>query len=140
MEELEIKSNPIHPIWYNSDETQPITRGKRWRNGVRSPVWRPPTDVFETEEVVIVRVDIAGMKEEDFSISLTGDHLSIKGNRPDIQERRAYHQMEIFFGDFSTEIKLPGPVLVDEVVAEYQSGILRLSFPKEKPTKIQVSE
>ena len=140
MEELEIKSNPIHPIWYNSDETQPITRGKRWRNGVRSPVWRPPTDVFETEEVVIVRVDIAGMKEEDFSISLTGDQLIIKGNRPDIQERRAYHQMEIFFGDFSTEIKLPGPVLVDEVVAEYQSGILRLSFPKEKPTKIQVSE
>lgn len=140
MEELEIKSNPIHPIWYNSDETQPIARGKRWRNGVRSPVWRPPTDVFETEEAVIVRVDIAGMKEEDFSISLTGDQLSIKGNRPDIQERRAYHQMEIFFGDFSTEIKLPGPVLVDEVVAEYQSGILRLSFPKEKPTKIQVSE
>jgi HSP20 family protein len=140
MEELEIKSNPIHPIWYNSDENQPIARGKRWRNGVRSPVWRPPTDVFETDEAVIVRVDIAGMKEEDFSISLTGDQLNIKGNRPDIQERRAYHQMEIFFGDFSTEIKLPGPVLVDEIVAEYQSGILRLSFPKEKPTKIQVSE
>jgi len=140
MEELDVKSEPIQPIWYNSDETQSLSSGKRWRNGVRSSIWRPPTDVFENEQEVIVRVEIAGMREDDFSISLTGDRLTVRGNRPDIQEKRAYHQMEIFFGEFNVEVNLPAPVLADQVVAEYQVGFLRLVFPKDKPKKIQVSE
>lgn len=110
MEELDVKSEPIQPIWYNSDETQSLSGGKRWRNGVRSSIWRPPTDVFENEQEVIVRVEIAGMREDDFSISLTGDRLTVRGNRPDIQEKRAYHQMEIFFGEFNVEVNLPAPV------------------------------
>lgn len=140
MEELDVKSEPIQPIWYNSDETQSLSGGKRWRNGVRSSIWRPPTDVFENEQEVIVRVEIAGMREDDFSISLTGDRLTVRGNRPDIQEKRAYHQMEIFFGEFNVEVNLPAPVLADQVIAEYQAGFLRLVFPKDKPKKIQVSE
>jgi HSP20 family protein len=140
MEELDVKSEPIQPIWYNSDETQSLSGGKRWRNGVRSSIWRPPTDVFENEQEVIVRVEIAGMREDDFAISLTGDRLTVRGNRPDIQEKRAYHQMEIFFGEFNVEVNLPAPVLADQVVAEYQVGFLRLVFPKDKPKKIQVSE
>jgi HSP20 family protein len=140
MEELELKSETIQPIWYNSDESQLLGSGKRWRNGVRSHIWRPPTDVFETEQAVIVRVEIAGMREDDFSISLSGDQLTVRGNRPDIQERRAYQQMEIFFGEFNVEVNLPAPILADKVVAEYQDGFLRLIFPKDKPKKIQVSE
>ena len=140
MEELELITEPIQPIWYNSDESQTISGGKRWRNSVRSPIWRPPTDVFETEQVVIVRVEIAGMREDDFSISLTGDQLTVRGNRPDIQERRAYHQMEIAFGEFNVEVNLPAPILAEKVNAEYQAGFLRLEFPKDKPKKIQVSE
>ena len=140
MEELDVKSEPIQPIWYNSDKSQSLGGGKRWRNGVRSSIWRPPTDVFENEQEVIVRVEIAGMREDDFSISLTGDRLTVRGNRPDIQEKRAYHQMEIFFGEFNVEVNLPAPVLADQVVAEYQAGFLRLVFPKDKPKKIQVSE
>lgn len=80
------------------------------------------------------------MREEDFSVSLTGNQLSIRGNRTDIHERRAYHQMEIFFGEFLTEVELPGPVVSDEVSAEYVAGFLRLVFPKEKPTKIDITE
>jgi HSP20 family protein len=140
MEELELKSEPIQPIWYSSDERDSLSVGKRWRNGVRSPIWRPPTDVYETEKDVIVRVEVAGMREDDFSISLTADRLTVRGNRPDIQEKRAYHQMEIPFGEFNLEVKLPAPVLADQVAAEYRAGFLRLVFPKAKPKKIQVSE
>ena len=140
MEELELKSEPIQPIWYSSDETDSFSGGKRWRNGVRSPIWRPPTDVYENEQDVIVRVEVAGMREDDFSISLAGDRLTVRGNRPDIQEKRAYHQMEIPFGEFNLEVKLPAPVLADKVIAEYQAGFLRLVFPKDKPKRIQVSE
>jgi HSP20 family molecular chaperone IbpA len=48
--------------------------------------------------------------------------------------------MEIFFGEFITEVELPGPVVADEVSAEYVAGFLRLVFPKERPTKISVTE
>ncbi|UCD99938.1 MAG: Hsp20/alpha crystallin family protein [Chloroflexota bacterium] len=141
MEELELKSEPLHPRWHTTDESE-VWRQKtnRWRNRVRSHVWRPATDVYETEDAIIIRVEIAGMREEDFSIFLTGNQLTVRGNRPDIQEQRAYYQMEIFFGEFLTEVELPGPVLSDEVTAEYIAGFLRLVFPKDKPKKIHVTE
>ncbi len=140
MEEFELKTDPIHPIWYSSEESQSVSSGKPWRNGMRSRIWQPPTDVFETDEAVIVRVEIAGMREEDFSISLSGTVLTIRGNRPDIQERRAYHQLEIFFGEFTTEAKLPRPVLADQVHAEYTNGFLRLVFPLDQPRKIKITD
>ncbi len=141
MEELELKSEPLQPRWYSTDESESLRQGSiRWRNGVRSHIWRPATDVYETGDSIVVRVDIAGMQEEDFSISLTGSQLTVRGNRPDIQERRAYHQMEIFFGEFTTEVELPGPVVSDQVAAEYITGFLRLVFPKDQPKKIRVTE
>jgi HSP20 family protein len=141
MEELELQSVTLQPRWYNADEIESISESShRWRNGVRSPIWRPATDVYETPDSIIVRVEIAGVREEDFSISLAGNQLSIRGNRPDIQERRAYHQMEIFFGEFLTEVDLPEPVVSDQVNAEYIAGFLRLVFPKEQPTKVSITE
>ena len=141
MDELELQSETLKPHWYNAEELESISESsQRWRNGVRSPIWRPATDVYETTDSIIVRVEIAGVREEDFSISLAGNQLSIRGNRPDIQERRAYHQMEIFFGEFQTEVDLPGPVVSDQVNAEYIAGFLRLVFPKELPTKVSLTE
>jgi HSP20 family protein len=141
MEELELKFEPLQPHWYSTDESESLRQGaNRWRNGVRSHIWRPATDVYETGDSIIVRVEIAGMREEDFLVSLTGSQLTVRGSRPDIQERRAYHQMEIFFGEFLTEVELPGPVLSDQVTAEYVAGFLRLVFQKDKPKKIHVTE
>ena len=141
MDELELKSEPLQPRWYTTDESESLRPGgNRWRNGIRSHVWRPATDVYETEESIIIRVEIAGMREEDFSISLKGNQLTVRGNRTDVLERRAYYQMEISFGEFLTEVNLPGPVLSDDVTAEYIDGFLRLVFPKDKPKKIRVTE
>ena len=141
MDELELKSEPLSPRWYTSAESESLRpNAYRWRNGLRSHVWRPATDVFEIEESIVVRVEIAGMREEDFSISLKGNQLTVRGNRPDVLERRAYYQMEISFGEFLTEVNLPGPVLSDHVTAEYIDGFLRLVFPKDRPKKIIVTE
>lgn len=141
MDELELKSQPLQPRWYTAEESEALrSGGNRWRNGIRSHIWRPPTDVYETESEIVIRVEIAGMQEEDFSISLKGNHLTVRGNRTDVFERRAYYQMEISFGEFLTEVKLPGPVVSDDVSAEYIDGFLRLVFPKDKPKKIKVTE
>lgn len=105
---------------------------------VRSSVWSPPTDVYETEGTYIVRMEIAGMRDEDFEISVEDDTLYIVGSRSDLPERRAYHQMEIRFGKFATAVGLPAPVNVDQSRAEYQDGFLMVTLPKARPNQIKV--
>ncbi|MFU8773873.1 MAG: Hsp20 family protein, partial [Anaerolineales bacterium] len=61
-----------------------------------------------------------------------------RGLRTDISERRAYHQMEIPFGEFETQVNLPCRVIANEVSAEYSLGFLRVVLPREKPHRIIV--
>ena len=105
----------------------------RWRLVNRPHVWRPPTDVFETEEYIIVRVEIAGMREEDFAISLDDRRLMISGVRPDQPERRAFYQMEIPYGEFSTEVELPVSIIAERIEAVYCNGFLKIRMPKASP-------
>jgi HSP20 family protein len=97
---------------------------------IRSSVWSPPTDVYETESAYIVRVEIAGMKEDAFDVSIENETLFITGSRPDIPERRGYHQMEIRFGKFAAAVGLPGSVNVEQARAEYKDGFLTVTLPK----------
>jgi len=105
---------------------------------VRSHVWSPPTDQYETEEAYVVRVEIAGMREDDFEVSLENNTIFISGARPDFPERRAYQQMEIRFGKFATALGLPGPVNIDQARAEYKDGFLIVILPKVTPNQIKV--
>lgn len=111
-----------------------------WRMTIRNPNWHPPTDVYETEDAIFVRMEIAGMREENFEIELEAQLLSIRGARSDIAERRAFHQMEIAFGEFACEINLPGPVHLDQVEARYENGFLRILLPKVQPRMITVED
>ncbi|HRJ58498.1 MAG TPA: Hsp20/alpha crystallin family protein [Anaerolineales bacterium] len=105
---------------------------------VRSSVWSPPTDVYETGDALIVRMEIAGMRDEDFEVSVENDTLYILGSRPDLPDRRAYHQMEIRFGKFASAVGLPAPVNVDLARAEYRDGFLTVTLPKARPNQIEV--
>ena len=109
-----------------------------YRVNMHTPAWNPPTDVFETEENLIVRVEIAGMKDDDFSIELNGRFLTIRGMRQDLPERRAFHQMEIPFGEFVIKLALPHPIEPGQVEAIYNNGFLRVILPKARPRQIPI--
>jgi HSP20 family protein len=111
-----------------------------WRVNSRPRAWRPPTDVYEHEDKFVVRVEIAGMNENDFSISLDQNVLTIRGVRADIPERRAYHQMEINFGEFATAVEILSPIDTERVRAEYQNGFLWVILPKAQPKQIKINE
>ncbi len=111
-----------------------------WRLIIRTHAWRPPTDVYETEGAIIVRVEIAGMNDNDFAVELNGHILSIHGVRQDAPEHRAYHQMEIHFGEFSIELELPVPIEPNLVEAVYSNGFLRVTLPKARPHQVQITE
>jgi HSP20 family protein len=66
--------------------------------------------------------------------------LDISGSRPDLQLNRAYHQMEIPYGNFRSTIKLPSAVDGSLVTAEYHDGFLLVTLPKAFPTIIEIKE
>jgi HSP20 family protein len=122
----------------NTDEPSSIIS---WRISVRRPhTWHPSTDLYETDDKYIVRVEIAGMNKEEFCVSIENNILVISGNRPDMKLNRSFHQMEIPFGDFKTSIELPSPVDPDKITAEYRDGFLNIHLPKILPTIIQIKE
>jgi len=96
---------------------------------VRS-TWSPPTDVYETEENCVIKLEIAGMRDEDFEVAFENNTLRISGNRPDLNERRAYHQMEIRFGKFELAVEIPVRVNMEKATAGYQDGFLVIMLPK----------
>ncbi|MGE5251512.1 MAG: Hsp20/alpha crystallin family protein [Bacteroidota bacterium] len=106
-----------------------------WR--VQSILWSPPTDLSESTDAFVVRVEIAGMREQDFNVVLENDVLTISGSRTDPAERRAFHQMEIRFGKFATAVALPSPVEVDQAHAEYKDGFLTVTLPKTGRTSLE---
>ena len=71
------------------------------------------------------------MRDDDLEVIVQDDLLLIRGARFDSSERRAYHQMEIPFGKFSVNIKLPANVLTEEAEADYKDGFLTIKLPKE---------
>lgn len=140
MVEVTLRSDPSRPGCYFPDESSPLAAQEsiRVRISTRPHVWRPATDVYETEDAVIVRVEIAGMRNGNFSISLEGRSVSIRGVRSDVSERRAYQQMEVPFGEFSTEVELMTPVVAEAVEATYGDGFLKVVLPKARPQRIPV--
>ncbi len=98
----------------------------------RPRTWRPPTDVYETDDAVIVKVEIAGMSPEDIGISFVEHVLTIHGYRPDVDAKNSYHCLEIPYGEFYSEVLLAGSFDDDAIEAKYENGFLRIVLPKLK--------
>jgi len=140
MVEIELKPDKQRPGWFNASEAEPGVGHFHWRVSSQSLAWRPPTDVYITDDAIMVRVEIAGMRDSEFTISLDNHILTIRGTRPDQHKQRAYHQMEIRFGDFRTDIELHWPIDTDKIDAEYRDGFLRVILPKAKPHTVEIKD
>jgi HSP20 family protein len=111
----------------------------RWVSIRGGKTWRPPTDVYETDAYVVVKVEIAGMEMEDFYISFSDRILTIEGVRRDPVAKLAYQQMEISYGDFRTEIHLPWAIEEEEIEATYKDGFLKVILPKVRAQKVRIA-
>jgi HSP20 family protein len=95
--------------------------------------WRPPADIHETGSAILVKMELAGMREDDIEVTLYQDALVVSGKREDDadhQSEMSYHEAQIHYGPFRAEILLPCPVKRDEVEARYENGFLRVMLPK----------
>jgi len=101
---------------------------------VASPKWKPRTDVYETEAELIVHMDIAGMRAEDFSVELDEGILRISGERQTRQQgKRHYHAMEVQVGPFERRFRLPVVVDPSSIRATYELGFLEIRLMKQPP-------
>jgi len=113
-----------------TDKRREILHAVGWQ--ITQSIWSPPTDVYETENEYVVRIELAGVSESDFDVTYEDGFLMLNGTRPDVSERRAFHQMEIHFGKFSTAVPIPGPVDLDRSQAQYKDGFLTIVLLKAK--------
>jgi HSP20 family protein len=101
---------------------------------VASPKWKPRTDVYETDTELVVHMDIAGMRAEDFSVELNDGILKISGERTTQQPgRRHYHAMEVQIGPFERRFRLPVVVDPASIRATYEHGFLEIRLAKQAP-------
>ncbi len=110
-----------------------------WTGLVRG---QPAVNVWETGEAVFAELEVPGLKSDQLDLSVVGDQLSIKVERPEAeQEGVTYHRRERPVGSFTRVLRLPSPVASDAVQAELKNGVLTIKLPKAeavRPRKIEV--
>jgi HSP20 family protein len=111
-----------------------------WEVWAHTHTWQPPTDVYETDETVVVRVEIAGMHESDFKVFVQERLLIITGQRSDPSPKVAYHQLEVRYGEFRCEVYLHWIVDEADITATYRDGFLEICLPKARSRRVRVAD
>jgi HSP20 family protein len=94
--------------------------------------WGLAVDMFETNDHLVVKASVPGVKPEDLDITVQGETLTIKGEAKEEREEQQgrYHFRERRQGSFSRTLTLPFPIQSDKVEASFENGVLTLTLPK----------
>lgn len=122
------------------DETY---RGKEEETDIKTGVWTPTVDIHESNKNLVLTAELPGIKEEDVEVNIDGNTLSISGKREFEEETKKedYHRIERSYGSFFRSFTLPSYIDQENVKAEYDNGLLKVTMPKKpelKPKKVKV--
>ena len=107
-------------------------------------VWRPAVDIFDTDNAMVIKVELPGIKKDDVSIDVKGDVLIIKGERFFDKETKEenYYRKERSFGKFQRSFTLPEAVNPEAIKANFKNGVLEIEVTKpekKKPKPISIN-
>lgn len=113
------------------------------REPVQAHTWTPTVDIYETEREIVLAVEVPGVKPEEIDIQITGDTLTIRGERKLAREDngRQYMRIERSYGPFQRSFTLGVPINQQQVKAAYRDGLLEITLPKAeevKPKQVKV--
>jgi len=99
-------------------------------------------DVAETADKVVLKAEVPGMEPKDIDITLSGEILTIKGEKKSEREEKKgnYHLVERSYGSFSRSLRLPAAVDADKIEAKYDKGVLTVTCPKKEEVKPKAIE
>lgn len=107
-------------------------------------MWLPAVDVRESKDDIVLSFDIPGVQEKEIQLSITGDLLTVRGERRFEKHEggdHSYHRVERVYGKFERSVQLAVPVQTDKVTASYRDGVLEVKLPKAdevKPREIKI--
>lgn len=132
---VDVLSRDMNHIWdrfFGSD-----LNIRPWEKG-----WVPSLDVSETKDKLIVKTEIAGVDPKEIDIKISGDVLTIKGEKKEEREEKdeSYHLMERRYGAFSRSIQLPIEVEEKKIKANYKNGVLKITLPKSEKSKAKATK
>ncbi|MGA9351142.1 MAG: Hsp20/alpha crystallin family protein [Anaerolineae bacterium] len=99
-------------------------------------------DMYETDQDVVIKSSVPGVKAEDIDITITGDTLTIKGETKAEEkvEKANYIRQECRYGAFSRSLTLPTTIVAEKAKAEFENGVLTLTLPKAEEVKPKTIE
>lgn len=108
-----------------------------------SAAWRPATDLNETDDEFVMKMDLPGFQHEDIELTVEKNILTVSGRRTaeEVEEETDFHLRERTAERFSRSFALPRSVEADDVEARFVNGVLTVHLPKvaeAKPRKIEV--
>jgi HSP20 family protein len=109
-------------------------------DGGSRPHWAPNTDVYQTDEGLVIKVELAGMRSENLQITVEeGNKLRISGERPDGCRAAKFNflAMEIYYGPFENVLELPPGYDLSQAKASYLNGFLRIDVPQAVPVPLK---
>ncbi len=95
--------------------------------------WYPVVDIFNEKDNVVLNVELPGVKKEDISINIEDRVLTIKGERKfeNEEKKNHYFRKERSYGSFQRSFSLSDDVLTDDVTADFEEGVLKLTLKKD---------
>jgi HSP20 family protein len=110
---------------------------------MRSVTGMPSLDMYQTDEAVVVKASLPGLKAEDVDITVTGETLTLRGEYKQENEQKdtKYHIREVHSGSFERSLFLPTDVKADKAKADFEDGILTITIPiaeEVKPKTINI--
>ncbi len=135
--------DPFRDLQRLQDEMNRVFDDRLALRGGESVGWTPAVDIYEDEEGVSLRVELAGVEPKDVEIRFENGVLTLSGERKLEREdkRDNYHRVELAYGTFTRSFSLPGTIDAEKIKAESKNGVLTVHLPKKpeaKPRSIQV--
>ncbi len=118
--------------------------GNGGTNGGSLKAWAPSVDIRDDQNEIVVHAELPGVKQEDIDIEVSGDTMTIRGERKfeDVENRKNYVRVERAYGSFQRTFTIGVPVQSDKISAGFKDGVLTVRLPKSeevKPKKVQVT-
>ena len=100
-------------------------------------MWSPSVDISETKDDFVVKAELPGLEAKDVNVSISGNVLTIKGEKKAEEEEKDehYHRVERYSGSFQRVFQLPSGVKADKVEANFDKGVLKVTLPKVEEAK-----
>ena len=133
---------PFRDLSRLQDEMNRLFEDRLFKTG-ESVGWTPACDVYEDEEALLLRFELAGIDPKQVEIRFENGVLTVRGERKLEKEekRENYHRVELSYGAFTRSFSLPGTVDAEKIRADAKDGILTVTLPKRaeaRPRPIQV--